>query len=49
MDKLIKQFVAYPSDATRLNLQKYLDKHPMAICLATTQTQEFLKVNGFRV
>jgi hypothetical protein len=47
MNKLIEQFVAYPSNATRLRLQKYLDKHPMSICLASPQTQEFLKVNGF--
>jgi hypothetical protein len=47
MDKLIEQFVAYPSDATRLRLQNYLNKYPMAVCLASPQTQEFLKVNGF--
>lgn len=48
MNKLIKQFVAYPSETARLQLQKYLNKHPMAICFATPETQEFLKANGFK-
>jgi hypothetical protein len=47
MSKLIRNFVAYPSEEARLRLQKYLARHPIAICLATPEEQQFLKVNGF--
>jgi hypothetical protein len=46
MNKLIEQFVANPSDKTRLRLQTYLNKHPMAVCLASPEQREILKVNG---
>jgi hypothetical protein len=47
MSKLIRKFIAYPSDEARLRLQKYLARHPMAVLLATPEEIEFLKVNGF--
>jgi hypothetical protein len=47
MNKLIKQFVNYPSEETRLRLQNYINKHPIWACRASLNTQEFLKANGF--
>ena len=47
MSKLIRKFVSYPSEEARLRLQKYLARHPMAICLATPEEKQILKSNGF--
>jgi len=47
MNKLIKQFVAYPSEQTRSRLQNYINKHPIWAFRASLNTQEFLKANGF--
>lgn len=48
MSKLIRNFVAYPSDEARLRLQKYLTRHPMAVCLATPEEKQILNANGFK-
>jgi hypothetical protein len=46
MDKLIEKFVAQPTEAARLRLQKYLYKHPMSVCLASPEQLAFLRANG---
>jgi hypothetical protein len=48
MSKLLTAFKAQPTEANRIKLQKYLDKHMMASCLATIEDQQFLKANGFK-
>ena len=49
MNKLIQAFVADPTDRTRARLQAYLNKHTMAVCMASPVTLEFLTINGFKV
>lgn len=46
MEKLINAFRKLPSPSNRAKLQAYLNKHPMAICLAPHHG-EFLRGNGF--
>jgi hypothetical protein len=48
MNKLIQTFKANPSDKNRAKLQAYLQKHMMAICMASPDEQQFLKANGFK-
>jgi hypothetical protein len=48
MNKLIQAFKAHPSDKNRAKLQTYLQKHMMAICMASPDEQQFLKANGFK-
>jgi len=48
MLKLIETFLADPSDKTRAKLQNYLNKHMMAVCMASPEQQAFLRVNGFK-
>ena len=47
MLKLIEAYKANPSDANRLRLQRYLDKHPFAICCAPDHGP-WLREQGFR-
>ena len=49
MNKLISQYRALPSATNRAKLQEYLDKHMMAVCLATAAEVAFLKANEFSV
>lgn len=49
MQKLLNAFRANPTEANRTKLQKYLNKHMMAICLATPEDQAFLKANQFKI
>ena len=49
MSKLITTFRAVPTDANRAKLQKYLDKHMMAICMASADEVAFLKANEFKI
>ena len=48
MNKLIQAFKADPSDKNRAKLIAYLQKHMMAICMASPNEQKFLKANGFK-
>jgi hypothetical protein len=48
MSKLLNSFRAAPTPANRAKLQTYLDKHMMAVCLASIDEQAFLKENGFK-
>jgi hypothetical protein len=47
MYKLLTIYIANPSEANKIKLQKYLNKHSMAICCAPIEQQQFLKANGF--
>jgi hypothetical protein len=49
MSKLISTFRKLPSPSNRVKLQTYLNRHQMAICMATVEEIEFLKANGFSV
>jgi hypothetical protein len=49
MSKLINTYRALPSHTNRAKLQKYLDKHMMALCLATSEEVAFLKANEFKI
>ena len=48
MNKLLEAFVANPNEKTRSKLQAYLNKHMMAVCMATPEQQQVLKLNGFK-
>lgn len=43
MDRLIKAYRKLPSTTNRNKLQAYLNKHMMAVCLATAEQVAFLK------
>lgn len=47
MTKLINTFRACPAPSNRVKLQKYLDRHSMAVCMASSEEIQFLKANGF--
>ena len=49
MNKLLNAFRAEPSEANRAKLAKYLQKHMMALCLASPDEIAFLKSHGFAV
>jgi hypothetical protein len=49
MKKLLEAFRKVPTQANRDKLQKYLDKHMMAICMASPEDVFFLKENQFRI
>ena len=49
MTKLLNAFRAEPSEANRAKLAKYLQKHMMALCLASPEEISFLKLHGFSV
>lgn len=48
MNKLLEAFIANPTEAARARLQNYLNKHMMAVCMATPEQQQTLKSNGFK-
>jgi len=48
MNKLIQAFKTEPSEKNRAKLAAYLQKHMMAICMASPDEQQFLKANGFK-
>ena len=49
MKKLLEAFRKVFTPANRDKLQKYLDKHMMAICMAMPEDVAFLKENQFRI
>jgi hypothetical protein len=49
MTKLIKTYKAVPSPTNRAKLQAYLNKHMMAVCLATPDEIAFLKAHAFKL
>lgn len=48
MSKLIASYRKMPSAANRAKLQAYLDKHMMALCLASPEEVAFLRANEFK-
>lgn len=49
MKKLLEQYRKVPSPTNRAKLQAYLNKHMMAVCIATPEDQQFLKTHGFTI
>jgi hypothetical protein len=49
MSKLINAYRQLPSPANRAKLQNYLNKHMMAICMASADDVAFLKANEFSI
>jgi hypothetical protein len=49
MTTLLNKYSAAPTPANRAKLQAYLDKHMMAVCLATPDQIAFLKAHGFSI
>lgn len=49
MNKLINAYRALPTPTNRNKLQTYLNKHMMAVCLATADEVAFLRANEFSI
>jgi hypothetical protein len=49
MRKLLNAYKALPSPTNRAKLQTYLNKHMMAVCLATPEEIAFLKAHDFTI
>lgn len=49
MNKLLTAYRKLPSPSNRAKLQAYLNKHMMAVCLASAEDIAFLKANEFKV
>ena len=49
MSKLIAKYRAMPSPANRQRLQTYINRHMMAVCLASAEERQFLKTHEFKI
>jgi hypothetical protein len=49
MERLINAFRKCPSPSNRAKLEKYMQRHMMALALCTPEQIAFLKVHGFNV
>lgn len=49
MKKLLESFRKLPSPSNREKLQKYLNKHMMAVCMASPEDIAFLKTHEFSI
>jgi hypothetical protein len=49
MKKLLESYKKAPSPTNRAKLQNYLNKHMMAVCMATQEDIAFLKAHEFRI
>lgn len=49
MEKLLAAFTAAPTPANRQRLQAHLQKHMMAICIASPAQVAFLTAHGFKL
>ena len=49
MTTLLNKYRTAPTPSNRAKLQAYLDKHMMAVCLATPDQIAFLKTHGFNI
>ena len=49
MHKLLNAYRKLPSPSNRAKLQAYLNKHLMAVCLASADDIAFLKANEFAI
>ena len=49
MSKLINAYRKCPSPSNRAKLQKYIDRHVMAVCIASADEIAFLKAHQFKI
>lgn len=49
MAKLLNAYRKLPSPTNRARLQAYLDKHQMAVCMATADEVAFLRDHEFTI
>jgi len=49
MTRLINTYRKLPSMKNRSRLQTYIERHPMAICVATAEEISFLLANHFLI
>lgn len=49
MKKLLNAYRAAPTLSNRVKLQSYLNRHLMAVCLASRADIAFLKANYFNI
>jgi len=49
MTRLINAYRKLPSPANRAKLQAYLNKHMMAVCMASEEETAFLRAHGFAI
>ena len=49
MNKLINTYRKCPSPANREKLQRYINRHMMAICIASADDIAFLKTHEFKI
>lgn len=49
MTKLINAYRKLPTPSNRRKLAAYMQKHMMAVCMATAEELAFLKANGFTI
>ncbi len=49
MNKLINTYRKCPSPANREKLQRYINRHIMAICIASADDIAFLKAHEFKI
>jgi hypothetical protein len=49
MSKLINAYRKLPSPSNRVKLQNYLNKHMMAVCMASIEDIAFLRAHNFSI
>jgi hypothetical protein len=49
MQKLLNAYRKLPSPTNRAKLQAYLNKHMMAVCMASIEDIAFLRANEFNI
>ena len=49
MTKLINAYRALPNASNRNKLQNYINRHMMAVCMATAEEIAFLRANEFTI
>lgn len=49
MERLIARYRKLPSPANRAALQRYIDKHAMAVCMLLPSDTAFLNAHGFSI
>ena len=49
MQKLLNAYRKLPSPTNRAKLQAYLNKHMMAVCLASIEDIAFLRTHNFEI
>ena len=47
MTKLLNAYRALPTPSNRATLQTYINRHMMAVCMATAEEVAFLRANEF--